>query len=192
MKEPSLPGAPLRLDARGWQLVAAALAVALYLPSLGYGWAYDDQMEVVRNTFIRSFAHVPEMFTTTVWTGSGMETYLYRPFALVTYAVNHSVSGLSPWSYHLVNVLLHAGAADGDQVRVGRGLLRDDLNIGQHAAGGQDERQVHLTRGEPGVAHIGVGPAFDLLADTVMVIEVLGVGDLLGLQQRHRDLALKV
>jgi hypothetical protein len=111
VKEPSPPGAPLRLDARGWQLVAAALAVALYLPSLGYGWAYDDQMEVVRNTFIRSFAHVPEMFTTTVWTGSGMETYLYRPFALVTYAVNHSVSGLSPWSYHLVNVLLHAVAA---------------------------------------------------------------------------------
>jgi hypothetical protein len=111
VKEPASPGAPLRLDARRWQLAAAVLAVALYLPSLGYGWAYDDQMEVVRNTFIRSFAHLPGMFTTTVWSGSGMETYLYRPFALVTYAVNHSVSGLSPWSYHLVNVLLHGVAA---------------------------------------------------------------------------------
>jgi tetratricopeptide (TPR) repeat protein len=30
---------------------------------------------------------------------------------LVTYALNHAVSGLAAWSYHLVNVLLYAGAA---------------------------------------------------------------------------------
>jgi hypothetical protein len=100
-----------RLGDTGWQVLAAALAVALYLPSLGYGWVYDDQMEVVQNTFIRSFAHVPQMFTATVWAGSGMETYLYRPLALLTYAANHAVSGLAPWSYHLFNVLLHAGVS---------------------------------------------------------------------------------
>lgn len=99
-------------------MLAMALAVALYLPTLWFGWVYDDQMEVVRNTFVRSFAHVPRMFTTTVWAGSGMETYLYRPFALVTYAVNHAVSGFAPWSYHLVNVLLHA-AVSAMVVRVG-------------------------------------------------------------------------
>jgi protein O-mannosyl-transferase len=36
-----------------------------------------------------------------------METYLYRPLATLTYTLNHQISGLDPWSYHLVNVILH-------------------------------------------------------------------------------------
>jgi tetratricopeptide (TPR) repeat protein len=40
-----------------------------------------------------------------------METYLYRPLPLVSYALNHQVSGLEAWSYHLVNILLHAGVS---------------------------------------------------------------------------------
>jgi hypothetical protein len=51
--------------------------------------------------------------------GSGMETYLYRPLALATYAANHMVSGLAPWSYHLVNVLLQAGISV-MVIRIGR------------------------------------------------------------------------
>ncbi|HSG09897.1 MAG TPA: DUF1736 domain-containing protein [Longimicrobiales bacterium] len=108
---PPRGGPWLRLRDGRWQIAVAAVAVVLYLPSVGFGWVYDDQMEVVRNTVIRSFANVPAMFSSTVWAGSGMETYLYRPLALVSYAANYAVSGLSPWSYHLVNVLLHAGVA---------------------------------------------------------------------------------
>ncbi|HSW31712.1 MAG TPA: DUF1736 domain-containing protein [Longimicrobiales bacterium] len=94
-----------------WEALAALAAVALYLRTVGFGWVYDDQMEVVLNTHVRSLARLPEMFSTTVWAGSGMETFLYRPLALVTYALNWQVSGAEPWSYHLVNVLLHAGVA---------------------------------------------------------------------------------
>lgn len=86
-------------------------AAALYARTVGFGWAFDDQMEIVRNGYVQSFAYLPEIFRTTLWTGSGMETYLYRPLVLVTYALNHAVSGLNAWSYHLVNVLLHAGAS---------------------------------------------------------------------------------
>ncbi|MDP2956189.1 MAG: DUF1736 domain-containing protein [Longimicrobiales bacterium] len=96
---------------RAWEAGTAVAAVALYLRTVGFGWVYDDLMEVVLNTFIRSFSHLGEIFTTTVWSGSGMETFLYRPLALVTYALNYQVSGAEPWSYHLVNVLLHAGAS---------------------------------------------------------------------------------
>lgn len=95
----------------GWEALAAVAAVALYLRTVGFGWVYDDPMEVVLNAHVRSLANIPEIFTSTVWAGSGMETYLYRPLALVTYALNWQVSGAEPWSYHLVNVLLHAGAA---------------------------------------------------------------------------------
>lgn len=95
--------------AGAWEVLIALAAVALFCPTVGFGWVYDDQMEIVLNPLVRSLSNLPTIFTTTVWAGSGMETYLYRPLALVTYTLNHFASGLAPWSYHLVNVLLHAG-----------------------------------------------------------------------------------
>lgn len=102
-----------------WEAVVALVAVALYARTVGFGWIYDDQMEIVLNSFVHSFRNLPLIFSTTVWAGSGMETYLYRPLPLATYAANHLISGLAPWSYHLVNVLLHAGVSV-MVVRVGR------------------------------------------------------------------------
>ena len=94
-----------------WEVLIGLVAVALFAPTVGYGWVFDDQMEIVLNPLIRSLSNLPAIFSTTVWAGSGMETYLYRPLALVTYSLNHMVSGLAPWSYHLFNVLLHAGTS---------------------------------------------------------------------------------
>jgi tetratricopeptide (TPR) repeat protein len=96
---------------RAWQAWVALVAVGLYARTLAFGWTFDDQMEVVRNTFVHSWDHLGRILTTTVWTGSGMETYLYRPLPLLTYVLNHAVSGLEAWSYHLVNILLHAGVS---------------------------------------------------------------------------------
>lgn len=93
----------------GWGLLVASAAVVLYLHTVAFGWVYDDQLEIVHNAFVHSLEYLPRFFSTTVWAGSGMETYLYRPLALVTYALNYQVSALQPWSYHLVNVLLHGG-----------------------------------------------------------------------------------
>lgn len=91
-----------------WRLPIVIVTAALYARTVGFGWVYDDQMDVLRNGFVKSFRYLPEIFSTTVWAGSGMETYLYRPLVLLSYAANHAVSGLEPWSYHLVNVALHA------------------------------------------------------------------------------------
>jgi protein O-mannosyl-transferase len=111
---PSLQVGPLRPSAwlhgaRGWGLLVGAAAVLLYLQTLTFGWVYDDQMEVVHNVFVQSLEYIPWIFTSSAWAGSGMETYLYRPLATLTYALNHQMSGLDPWSYHLVNVILHGG-----------------------------------------------------------------------------------
>ncbi len=91
-----------------WGAGIALAALALYARTVGFGWVYDDQMEVVRNIPIRSLANLPQILSTTVWAGSGMETYLYRPLVLISYALNYLVSGLAPWSFHLVNISLHA------------------------------------------------------------------------------------
>jgi len=85
--------------------------VGLHLRTVGHGWAFDDAMEVVGNAFIQSWDHVGRLVSTTAWTGSGMETHLWRPLTSVSFLLNHSMSGLQPWSYHLVNVLLHAAVA---------------------------------------------------------------------------------
>jgi Tfp pilus assembly protein PilF len=91
-----------------WQILIALASGIIFAQTLGFGWVYDDQMEIVLNPLIRSLRHLPEIFSTTAWAGSGMETYLYRPLTVLSYAVNHLVSGLEPWSFHFVNVLLHA------------------------------------------------------------------------------------
>ncbi len=89
----------------------ALAATLLYARTVGFGWVYDDQLDVVRNTFVQSLRHLPEILSTTSWTGAAGESHLYRPLALVTYAVNHQISGFQAWSYHLFNVLLHAGVS---------------------------------------------------------------------------------
>lgn len=104
-----LDGLPAWLRNEGaWQLLIGAVAIAVYSQTIGFGWVYDDQMEIVRNLHVHSLRRIPDIFSSTIWAGSGMETFLYRPLASVTYALNHQLSGLLPWSYHLVNVLLHA------------------------------------------------------------------------------------
>ncbi|MBT8396574.1 MAG: DUF1736 domain-containing protein [Gemmatimonadetes bacterium] len=94
-----------------WDLLISGAALAIFMKTVAFGWVYDDQMEVVRNTLVHSLQYIPDLFTATAWAGSGMETYLYRPLTAVTYAVNYQISALEPWSYHLVNVLLHAGCS---------------------------------------------------------------------------------
>lgn len=102
---------PVRFPAltpRAWQVAVAVVAVALFGMTVSWGWVFDDPFEIVRNTSIRSLANLPEMFSQTVWAGSGVETWLYRPLTTFSFALNYAVSGLAPWSYHLVNVGLHA------------------------------------------------------------------------------------
>ena len=82
--------------------------MAVYLHTLGHGFAFDDVMEIARNQQIRSVTQLSAIFTTTVWAGSGWEIQLYRPVTIASYIVNYCITGLSPWSYHAVNIVLHA------------------------------------------------------------------------------------
>ncbi len=89
----------------------ALVAVALYLPTLGHGFAFDDVSEVVRNVDIRSLANLPRIFSSGAWDGAGQHNPIYRPLTSATYAVNFALGGLSPLGFHAGNVLLHALAS---------------------------------------------------------------------------------
>jgi tetratricopeptide (TPR) repeat protein len=80
------------------------LAVFLvYLPAWGTGFVWDDSLLVVDNPCIVGPYGLKE-----IWTSSAADIC---PLTLTTFWVEHALWGLAPLPYHVVNVLLHAGAA---------------------------------------------------------------------------------
>jgi tetratricopeptide (TPR) repeat protein len=96
---------------RLWTWLVFLTAIALYIPTIKYGFVFDDHIAIVKNAHIRSLNNLPTIFTSTLWAGSNWETYLYRPFTVATYCVNYAFTGLAPWGYHAVNIFLHALAS---------------------------------------------------------------------------------
>ncbi|HWE04631.1 MAG TPA: hypothetical protein VG326_19655 [Tepidisphaeraceae bacterium] len=89
-------------------VLAAVAALALYAVTLGGSYFYDD-------TILREdprFTH-PDQWPQ-FWTRDYMPNAvdrLYRPLTCLTFAIEYFLHGDRPWIYHLVNVLLHAGAS---------------------------------------------------------------------------------
>jgi len=82
-------------------LIAAAVAAVVYLPSVANGFLYDDQGVILDNRAIRHLGAPRDL----------LRADPSRPLLTLTWALNYAVSGLAPWSYHLVNVAVHAGNA---------------------------------------------------------------------------------
>jgi protein O-mannosyl-transferase len=71
-----------------------------YIPSLGANFVnWDDGDYAYNNIFIRTF-NLKDIFTTPVQGN-------YHPLTMLTLAINYQVSGLNPWSYHLLNIIFH-------------------------------------------------------------------------------------
>lgn len=97
---------------RTWHLL---LVVGLFLGlvflafgrSLSQGFApLDDGFLVVGNLATRGFTSESLRLAFTTY-----DPELYIPLTLVSFQFNYLLTGLATWSYHLVNLLLHAGNA---------------------------------------------------------------------------------
>ncbi len=86
----------------------AILSMFVYLNSIGNGFAYDDVLIIEKNLLIRSVFNIPKLFMIGYWDTWYAGAAAYRPFLMMTFVLNYAVSGTEAWSYHLVNVLLHA------------------------------------------------------------------------------------
>src|SRR6185436_19702028 len=93
--------APPRVPAWRFPLLAAAVALIVYAPSIAGGFVYDDGELILRNPSIRDLTAWRSIF--------GYEPA--RPLLTWTWALNFAAGGESAWSYHLVNVLIHAASA---------------------------------------------------------------------------------
>lgn len=86
-------------------IILLALSFAVYLNTYTNQFSYDDKAILLNDHRLRSLSSLPALFTHDYWMQSN--TNLYRPLTMLTLAGNYFLSGESPWSYHVVNQLLH-------------------------------------------------------------------------------------
>jgi protein O-mannosyl-transferase len=89
-------------------LLLAVLSIACYAGTLGNGFAFDDRAVIGRDPSVPSLESLPHLLTAPYWTGDGRTNRLYRPLTSLSIALNTILGGARPWTYHLVNLLLHA------------------------------------------------------------------------------------
>lgn len=103
------PAPHFRWTLIGLPLLLAAVAFVLYAPSLGAGFVYDGEKEILKEGFVTSPANLPVVFSTKVFAQN--ITLADRPGALLYLMLNAALWGRNPWGYHLAGNLLHAACA---------------------------------------------------------------------------------
>lgn len=93
---------------RKWFWLSALLITALwavaYMRAFDAPFIFDDVHAITNNRYIRHLWPPWE----TVYAPNGV-TLAGRPVVAYSVAINYQISGLDPWSYHLLNRLLHLG-----------------------------------------------------------------------------------
>ncbi len=86
------------------------LGFILYLPSLFFNFSYfDDQVLILENfIFLKSLSNFLKVFETEVFFKSHSYTAsYYRPILTLSFMLDAQVSGVSPFFYHLSNIIYH-------------------------------------------------------------------------------------
>ncbi|HEX5961477.1 MAG TPA: hypothetical protein VFY97_09565 [Rhodanobacteraceae bacterium] len=92
-----------------WLLLAIAVlaTAAVYWPGLAGGWVFDDYPNIVDNAAI----HItPGHSTLVAWVNAAISSpasFLHRPLASITFAMNWMAGGGNPWPFKVTNVIIH-------------------------------------------------------------------------------------
>jgi protein O-mannosyl-transferase len=98
-----------RRDALLYSIVFV-LSVIPYLNTLGFGFGYDDNHQIVNNPYVRSAHYLKQILTTPVWSFkyASIATNYYRPLMSLEYFGLYQAYGPLPYIYHLASVVLNA------------------------------------------------------------------------------------
>ncbi len=102
---PSLPSRLRSWVGPGFLLVATLLAYSNSLPA---PFVYDDILAIPENASIRHLWPLGDVLRPPA---EGGLTVSGRPMLNLSFALNYAISGPAPWSYHVVNILIHAANA---------------------------------------------------------------------------------
>lgn len=84
------------------------LGLAIYANSFPNEFVWDDEYLVVKNTAIRSFSNIPQVFKYHLtYFGSPWEGKFFRPIESMTLMADYFFWKFNPAGYHITNVLLH-------------------------------------------------------------------------------------
>ena len=86
-----------------WAFFLIAFVFIAYARVFNADFIWDDESHLTRNPCIVGPLGLKE-----IWTSARA---VYYPLVLTSFWTVHKFVGLSPWPYHLLNVLLHAGSA---------------------------------------------------------------------------------
>ena len=76
----------------------------LYSNTLHGKFLYDDYGDILDNPSIRQLWPLKDVFFGNL---HGKQYLLNRPIPNLTFAINHAIGGLNPFSYHVTNILIH-------------------------------------------------------------------------------------
>src|SRR3989442_5687044 len=96
------------VNAKRVYLAVAASAVVVYLGALWNGFVWDDQVIVLGNPLVQTWAGLATAFANPYWPPF-VGGYLYRPLTVLTYVLDWHIGGAA-W-FHAVNLLWHAGVS---------------------------------------------------------------------------------
>ena len=99
-----------RNEARRLALLALCVlaAVAVYLNSLNNLFALDDVYIIQLNKRVHDLANWRDVVLTPYWPFFGEKLGLYRPVAILAYAVQWAIGGGDATVFHFTSILLHA------------------------------------------------------------------------------------
>ena len=99
----------VRWRARIPYVLLVLVAVLPYLPTLTFGFVYDDHLAIEENPHLNLWPGFQRIFLSDVWTlsASASDSNYYRPMFLVAYHAVFHAAGARPVAFHLVNLLFH-------------------------------------------------------------------------------------
>jgi len=94
---------------RRWApVISALIAATIYIPSLGHGYALDDQGDIVENEAVQPYQSPVDVVLSPYRWHVPPQRSPYRPLTSLSFWINGGSGG--PWGFHATNVLLHAFA----------------------------------------------------------------------------------
>lgn len=90
-------------------LLFILIGIIIYFNSLFNPFIWDDFSLICNNNLIRSFSNIATIFRVDLIYKAGIssESNFYRPMQALSYMLDYHFFGLSPFGYHLGNMLLH-------------------------------------------------------------------------------------
>lgn len=89
-----------------------SLGLFIYIKTLFFSYTYlDDNVLILDNyQFLKNLSFIPQSFITEVFHSSHLGAAYYRPLLTISFILDAQIGGISPFIYHLSNLLIHLTA----------------------------------------------------------------------------------